>query len=579
MTNGEEKDRNKTGRGESGDRADRRRRAVRPAVIEGEAREIAEETATETATETAAPGDETSEVTGEAAEETTPADAGPTETTAETTPETTSQPTAAADESGPEETTPDAPAEGDEETREGAFSGEEAATDQAESARTAPLPTARRASVIAAGIVGAVLALGVYLGLDYLRILPRAGASNAELTNIVNEMDRRLTGIETSIARAAKRDNSKVIAGRIADLESSLKEIGADPRNSLVRRMSDAETKIDAMAETAAASPAAKDLDERLTYVEDKLADIGTGAASAAGEIGGNIEQRLADLEKRLGGVEARPAVVTPDGKPVDDAAVKALTDRIAALNAQMTEMSDTVAALGKTVSTQSAGRLTEIDSTLSALRGALDTLSGDVDAKLAKLEKTVSEGASGEARQMARTTAGALAVTALERTVDEGKPYTAELDVLRPLVGDKADLSALDAHAGTGVADLATLQAEFATTANAILSAGAPADSGPDDSGIVGSLLDSARTLVRVRPTGKVEGSGRGAIVARIEAALNAGDLKTAAGEWDTLDDSAKAASKDWADALKARIAVNSALADLSAALNASLSGAAASN
>lgn len=571
MTNGEEQDRNKTGRGESGDRADRRRRAVRPAVIEGEAREIAEETAEETA----APGDETSEATVEAEAETTAADVGPTETTPETT--------AAADESGTEETNPDAPpdapAEGDEETREGAFSSEETAPDQAEPARTAPLPTARRASVIAAGIVGAVLALGVYLGLDYLRILPRAGASNAELTNIVNEMDRRLTGVETSIARAAKRDNSKVIAGKIADLESSLKEIGADPRNSLVRRMSDAETKIDAMAESAAASPAAKDLDERLTYVEDKLADIGTGAASAAGEIGGDFIKRLADLETRIGGVEARPAVVTPDGKPVDDAAVKALSDRIAALNAQMTEMSNTVAALGKTVSAQPTGRLDEIDKTLSALQGELGKLSGDVDAKLATLEKTVAEGGSGEARQMARTTAGALAVTALERTVDEGKPYTAELDVLRPLVGDKADLSALDAHAGTGVADLATLQAAFATTANAILSAGAPADGGPDDSGIVGSLLDSARTLVRVRPTGKVEGSGRGAIVARIEAALNAGDLKTAASEWDTLDDSAKAASKDWADALKARIAVNSALADLSSALTASLSGAAASN
>ncbi len=85
---------------------------------------------------------------------------------------------------------------------------------------------------------------------------------------------------------------------------------------------------------------------------------------------------------------------------------------------------------------------------------------------------------------------------------------------------------------------------------------------------------MDSARSLVRVRPTGNVAGTGRGAIVARIEAALNGGDLKAAEAEWDSLDDTAKAASKSWADSLKARIAVNGALADLSSALTASLTG-----
>ncbi len=569
MSNGDDDDK-KTGQDLTGDRQGRRRNAIRPTVIEGEAREIAG-TASEAAETT--PGTPPVEAAGEADADTPETETPETETSVEeTSPESED---GRSGEDAASDLEPEEAAAG--ETTAGETEGETAEETAPARAEPVHLPTARRASVIAAGIVGAVLALGTYLALDYARILPRGGATNAELTTMIQDMDRRIADVETAVARAAKRDNSKAITGRVNSLERSVKELGAEPGNSLVKRMADAEAKLESMSQTVAEAPAAKDLDERLTYVEDKLAEAGTGAAA----LGAEAESRLAGIEKRLGAVEARPAVVAADGQPIDDAAATALSQRLAALDAQMKQTTETVAALSKDASAANADRMKEIDATLAAMRteldrlgGTVDGITGDVDAKLAEIEKTVEESGGGEARRMARTTAGALAVGALERAAGSGRPYAAELDVLRPLVDDKTDLAVLDAHAATGVADLAALQAEFPAAANAVLTAGTPGETG-----IVGSLVESARSLVRVRPTGRVEGTGRGAIVARIEAALKAGDLKAAESEWESLDDAAKVASQSWADKLKARVAVDGALAGLSAALTASLSGATAND
>jgi hypothetical protein len=548
MSNGDD-NQNNSGPKNAGGRKTRRKKAVPPPVIEGEAELIPEPEAPHPDA-TAAPVETTqySETGAETADLS--------ETAKDAAPEAEGEPAAASE---PEEpVTAETDGAEAETSEDGTLADEPAAaeaseaepaeteTSQAETPQPAHLPTARRASVIAAGVIGAILALGAYLAADYMGYIPKTGATNSELADSIRDINRRVAGVESSIS-GTKRDAPKAVTDKISDLEKAVKDLGADPRNTLVTRVGDVETKVDALAQSV---------------------------SEAGGTAAGDLESRLSDLENRIDSVEARPAVVSADGKPVDDAAVTALTDRIDALDAQMKQTAETVTALSKTGAAADADRVKELDTTLAAMRAELDKVSGaveslprEVDAKLAALQKTVEDRGTGEASAIARATAGTLALTALQRSVDAGKPYAAELGVLRPLVGDTADLSVLEAHAESGVPDLATLQSTFAAAASAILATG-----DGQQSGIVGSLMDSARSLVRVRPTGNVAGTGRGAIVARIEAALNGGDLTSAETEWDSLDDTAKAASKGWADGLKARIAVNGALADLSSALTASL-------
>ena len=70
--------------------------------------------------------------------------------------------------------------------------------------------------------------------------------------------------------------------------------------------------------------------------------------------------------------------------------------------------------------------------------------------------------------------------------------------------------------------------------------------------------LMSSARSLVKVRPVGEVEGDTQGAIAARMEVSLKKGDLAAVVGEWDTLPDHAKAASQAFIGDVKARIEVD---------------------
>jgi hypothetical protein len=68
------------------------------------------------------------------------------------------------------------------------------------------------------------------------------------------------------------------------------------------------------------------------------------------------------------------------------------------------------------------------------------------------------------------------------------------------------------------------------------------------------------------VRPAHPTEGADPAAIVARIRAALDAGDLKTALAEREALPDNAKAATAPWAADAQARNDADALVATLRA-------------
>ena len=105
---------------------------------------------------------------------------------------------------------------------------------------------------------------------------------------------------------------------------------------------------------------------------------------------------------------------------------------------------------------------------------------------------------------------------------------------------------------AARGVPSRVALKDAFAPAADAILAASRPT---PEGLGLVDRLLLSAQSAVRVRPVGDVEGDTPEAIVARMEARLDEGDLDGVVAQWSGLPDAAKAASQDFIDDVSARL------------------------
>ena len=78
-----------------------------------------------------------------------------------------------------------------------------------------------------------------------------------------------------------------------------------------------------------------------------------------------------------------------------------------------------------------------------------------------------------------------------------------------------------------------AALVQQFPDVADSILSA---SRGNAADTGLFDRLVNSARSVIKVRPTGNVPGNSPPAIVARMETKLKAGNLKGVVDEWSSL-------------------------------------------
>jgi hypothetical protein len=265
----------------------------------------------------------------------------------------------------------------------------------------------------------------------------------------------------------------------------------------------------------------------------------------------------LKDLQDRLAAIEAAPR---PPGSPTN------LEPRISAL-------AQDIAALKSSVPPDTAS----LQSDLAALHRQLDAISANVDklpredriaaieAKLGetgnKLEDTTKKlDETAQGIDNAAALAPVVAADALQAALDSGRPFQSELTALKSLGVDAATVDALAPPAQAGLPTLADLRARFEQVIASI-----PLETPvPDNTSAIDRLLQSAQSLVTVRPTHPVAGNDPGAIVARIRGALAAGDLKSALGQWDTLPNTIKTATADWAKLARARVAADDLVAEV---------------
>ncbi|WP_212111836.1 COG4223 family protein [Bartonella queenslandensis] len=152
-------------------------------------------------------------------------------------------------------------------------------------------------------------------------------------------------------------------------------------------------------------------------------------------------------------------------------------------------------------------------------------------------------------------------AISSLKNAVERGGSYSNELKLLQQLSPSIDGLDVLQKTATVGLPSSAQLSIDFAHVADAIVRTQNIVAS---DAGFFDRILAWIKGLVVSRPIGNVEGTTLGAIAARMEVAIQAGDYEKALSEWQSLPQSAKDVSMDFVQKLERHITVQQLLQQL---------------
>ena len=321
---------------------------------------------------------------------------------------------------------------------------------------------------------------------------------------------------------------------------------------------------------------------------------LGPGADQQA-----DLNARLARIETQLGALSRpapAPAPGAGDAKSLDDLTERlgriesTLGERLAAVDRQITPLSDRLADLGRrddeTVAAARLAReradaaaksLADVAQQLSALNAARANAPAveraDLDAlaaRLASLEASTRQIGDQLARLASAASPGntrrAVVALALNTAVERGAPYRRELAALDLASVGQPGGDALKSFADTGVPSAATLARELAAVMPAALKAADVPAAG--SAGFFERLQSNAERLVRVRPIAQQPGDEPAAVLSRVEAKTARGDVAGALADIAKLPVAVRAPLDPWikrAEAREAALAAAAALASQS--------------
>lgn len=304
-----------------------------------------------------------------------------------------------------------------------------------------------------------------------------------------------------------------------------------------------------------------------------------TSALVASGIVGGLVALALAGSMQYAGIVPGLGPEQTAQTPAVDTAEIEALKAEVARLATQPAPaLAERLATLEATVAeagsapTADAAAVEALKTQLVAAEQAIESLRSEIVSNKQALDQSATRLTEAERKleeprsdiEMAR----AIALAGLKTAIDRGGPFLSELDALKSVSPEDPAIALLTPLASIGIPSRSDLAREFGQVADVILGAINQPLAGE---GWTDRLLSSARSLVKVRPVGNVEGETPEAIVARVENKLQNGDLKGAALEWELLPGAGKEASSDFATKLKNRIEAEESVA---AALSQTVAG-----
>jgi hypothetical protein len=267
----------------------------------------------------------------------------------------------------------------------------------------------------------------------------------------------------------------------------------------------------------------------------------------------GVLMERLEVLETALNTVKSEVEAAIP---LAEGSAAKASLEELSAELGRLEENRETLDSLKQRIS-----RLEEVGAASGA--DGNETLSAavaDISQRLGALEVTKSQGETPDTGAQAVV----LAVGQLREALGRSQPYTGELQALKAVLGDNAEMAgavgALDLYADTGIPTLVTLRRRFEAIAGEIVRSAA-ARKGED---WVERTVNRLMSLVSVRRVGNGGANTVDGIVARTEAYLEGANLMAAVKEAEALGGLAAKAVAPWLGDARARLAAEKALTTL---------------
>ncbi len=271
------------------------------------------------------------------------------------------------------------------------------------------------------------------------------------------------------------------------------------------------------------------------------------------------------ELEARLARIEADPRVDTSrtgGAEGVSAGRVQALVQgqlqaasaplrsEIEAVQRRVTELAQRPAAAAGDAGANQARQLAELTDRLARSERGSETAVNAVRALVPRLAEIEQIGkAVGTPSASATGAARLILADRLGKALAEGRPFAVEARALAATGAAAEPMQVLNGLAAGGAPSGAGLLADFRKL-RAVLAI-EPANV---DAPWTERLLKLTDGLVRVRSTGAVEGSSPAAITARIEQALQRGDVAAAQAAWAQLPEPARRASEAFGAALKLR-------------------------
>ncbi len=164
-------------------------------------------------------------------------------------------------------------------------------------------------------------------------------------------------------------------------------------------------------------------------------------------------------------------------------------------------------------------------------------------------------DGLEAENDRLRQASAEALAAADLSQAAQSSRPFAGEVDALRRLLPDSADLSALAAYAAAGAPSRAALAMQLDDQADRVAVA---ARTPPKDSGVLANVAHMLAAVFTIRRVDRTIGSDPDAILARAQRMADDGDLEGAVQEIDALSPEGRAAASDWRAQAERRIAID---------------------
>ncbi|MGE0733446.1 MAG: mitofilin family membrane protein [Alphaproteobacteria bacterium] len=326
--------------------------------------------------------------------------------------------------------------------------------------------------------------------------------------------------------------------------------------------------------------------EQRIAQLETQIKSAGTGAEQLA-----QLRQSLSQLTARIDSLPRQPAAAETAKLAAD---LKSLGDQVAALDRRLTAAPPADSGAAQAALRDALAKIAQLERRVSELAARPATMTTTPAPNAAALDqlRTENETLRGELKTLAERLANVekqkaaptvdpnlgssafiVAVGQLRDAIASGKPFIAAFDSVRALAGNDAALSSLlaqvEPHAAKGVATVEQLRARFQPLPVKILRAARM----PEEGDWVDRAWARMKSVVIVRRTGEnVTGDSIEAAVARAEARLKAGDVAGAVAALDAIKGPGAEPAAEWLAQAKTHVGAAEAADKLSQAAVAAL-------